>query len=302
MRSRPSIAIEVAIRPPEAKEMSCSSGGGERRTSRSATRARAITATLALAVGCGCATAHNYLDPEGPRFEGGRGAPSGSDPAIRVVTFNIKYAEHIDRAIEALRLPPLRGADVLVLQEMDAPGVEAVAQALAMHYVYYPASVPPSSGRDFGNAVLSPWPIEESRKILLPHKSRIIHQARAAVAATVRVAGRHILVYSVHLTSPLGTSASKRREQADAIIADARTCPNPVIIAGDFNSKGLGTRFEAAGFAWLTKGVGRTAGLFSFDHIFVRGLALADETRAGVAREGPKASDHRPVWAELVPS
>jgi endonuclease/exonuclease/phosphatase family metal-dependent hydrolase len=169
-----------------------------------------------------------------------------------------------------------------------------------MYYVYYPASVPPSSGRDFGNAVLSPWPIEQSQKILLPHRSRIIHQARAAVAATVRVAGQPIRVYSVHLTSPLGTSASKRREQAAVVIADALASPDPVIVAGDFNSKGLGTRFEAAGFVWLTKEVGRTAGLFSFDHIFVRGLALAGETRASVAREGPKASDHRPVWAELV--
>ena len=112
------------------------------------------------------------------------------------------------------RTPTLRNADVLVLQEMDAPGVEAVARALHMNYVYYPVSLNPKYGRDFGNAILSPWPIEESRKVLLPHTSRILKQARAAVAARVRVGDRTVQVYSVHLGAPFGTSPGNRRKQA----------------------------------------------------------------------------------------
>jgi len=262
-----------------------------------------VRTALILAAACmpSCASAYNYMKPDGPRYAGGLGVPTDPDPAIHVVTFNVAFGKHVDRAIEVLRQDPLRGADVVTLQEMDAPGVEAVAEALDMNYVYYSVSRHPKTGRDFGNAILSPWPMEASRKILLPHPSRTRRQARAAVAATVRVDGLAVRVYSIHLGSPLGNSGSQRREQADVILADARSTRDPVILAGDFNSKGLGKYIQTHGFGWPTKSVGRTVGLFSFDHIFTRGLRLRDPRSAGVAREGPKASDHSPVWVELVP-
>jgi endonuclease/exonuclease/phosphatase family metal-dependent hydrolase len=166
-----------------------------------------------------------------------------------------------------------------------------------MSYVYWPASRHPRTRRDFGNAILSPWPIETSHKVLLPGTSRGIHQARAAVAATVRVAGRPVLVYAVHLTSPWGMGGGGRGRQADAVIADALSREGPVIVAGDFNSSGVGERFVARGFLWPTRKIGHTAGPFSFDHIFVRGFRLAEPASVGVAKAGPKASDHWPVWA-----
>jgi len=259
---------------------------------------------LAVALGCllGCATAHNYSDPAGPRHSGVAAVRPEPRPGIRVVTFNIKYGRQVARAIEALSRPPLAGADLIVLQEMDARGVASIAEALGMGYVYYPAAVPPRSGRDFGNAILSPWPIEAGKKIVLPHLSRIVHEARAAVRATVRVGDRPLRVYSVHLGSPLGISGRKRREQAQAVVADADDSLHPVVVAGDFNSKGIGTQFVAAGYAWPTERVGRTTALFSFDHIFTRGLCPFGEVGAGVSREGPKASDHLPVWADLTAS
>ena len=67
-------------------------------------------AGLALAVG-GCA-AHNYNDPAGPRFAGGRPEPSTSD-TLRVVSFNLEFGREIDRAIDLFRREPeLRGTDV----------------------------------------------------------------------------------------------------------------------------------------------------------------------------------------------
>jgi len=272
-------------------------GNPEPRGRRSAFGAGALAAALLA----GCATAHNYLDPGGPRWEGAAGLAADRHPGgpIRVVTFNIAYAKQIAEAIAALRAPPLLGADVVTLQEMDAPGAAAVAEGLRMNYVYYPASRHPGTGRDFGNAILSPWPIESSHKVLLPGRSRGMHQARAAVAATLRVAGRTVAVYSVHLTSPWGMGGGGRARQADAILADAESVAGPVIVAGDFNSSGIGERFRARGFAWPTRKIGHTAGPFSFDHVFARGLALADAASVGVARGGPRASDHWPVWAVL---
>jgi endonuclease/exonuclease/phosphatase family metal-dependent hydrolase len=260
-----------------------------------------VRKTLIVTLLCGnlgCATAHNYVDPTAPCYEG-TFAPdrTASRPTtIRVVTFNIEYGLRIEQAVVALqRYEPLREPDVLLLQEMDAPGVEAIARALRLNYVYYPASLTPKTGRDFGNAILSPWPIGESAKLPLPQRSRILHQARAAVTARIRVADLEVQVYCLHLGSPLGISGSQRRQQAAAVLADARGRRDPVIIAGDLNSKGLGQVFTSAGYRWPTEHVGASRGGFSFDHIFARGLDPVPHA-AGVVREANDASDHRPVW------
>jgi endonuclease/exonuclease/phosphatase family metal-dependent hydrolase len=274
-----------------------------RGVSRLKTRRRGPAVLLvAASLGLGCATAHNYLEPDTPRYAGGAGdaqrVPEPDGP-LRVVTFNVAYAQRITEAIAALRTPPLLGADVVALQEMDAPGTAALAQALGMNYVYYPSSRHPKTGRDFGNAVLSPWPIEESRKVLLPGRARVSHQARAAAAAVVRVGGRRIAVYSVHLTSPWGMGGGGRARQADAVLADAEKSTHPIIVVGDFNSSGIGKRFRARGFDWPTEKVGDSAGPFSFDHVFLRGFSAWPKTITGVAKGGPRASDHWPVWTFL---
>src|SRR5262249_8149756 len=162
----------------------------------------------------------------------------------------------------------------------------------------YPSSVAPQTHRDFGNAVLSRWPIESSHKVLLPGVSHGTHQARAAVQATVRVRGRAVAVYSVHLTSPFGMGGGGRARQVDAVLADAEPFSIPVVIAGDFNSSGIGPRVVKHGFAWPTRAIGHTVHLFSYDHVFVRDARLTD-ARGGVAKGGPRASDHWPVWAVL---
>jgi endonuclease/exonuclease/phosphatase family metal-dependent hydrolase len=264
---------------------------------------RALAAALVAGL-LACASASNYLDPGGPRYEGTHAATrdaAAPPAAIRVVTFNIEYALRVDRAIAALqRHDQLRGADLLLLQEMDAEGTEAIAQALGLNYVYFPACRHPKTNRDLGNAVLSPWPIEASWKLPLPHKSRIVGQARAAVGVRVSIGGRALRVYSVHLGSPFGASGGQRRAQAEVVLADARDSADPVVIGGDFNSKGLGKLFRSAGYLWPTEHAGSSTRIFSFDHVFVRGLGTTSGT-AGVVREADDASDHRPVWA-LIPT
>ncbi len=263
--------------------------------------ARGAGAVVLAGLAMGCATAHNYLEREGPRYEGNY-APARQGPgplSLRVVTFNIEYARRMDRALAALQeRPTLCEPDLLLLQEMDLAGVEAAARTLHLNYVYFPASRHPKTGRDLGNAVLSPWPIEAAWKVLLPHTSRVLHQARAAAGARVRIGNRSFRVYSVHFGSPFGTSGGNRRAQAEVVLADARDSPDPVVIGGDFNSKSLGRTFVAAGFRWLTERIGGTRGPFSFDHILVAGVDPGTSS-AGVVRD-VEASDHRPVWAVLA--
>jgi endonuclease/exonuclease/phosphatase family metal-dependent hydrolase len=260
-------------------------------------RHRFLAPLLVLSLGLGsCANTRNYVDPFGPRFAGdGAVAPAGTE--IRLATFNIRFAEEIDRAIDLLRTdPPLRRADLLFLQEMDEEGTRRIASALAMNYVYYPAAVHPKHDRDFGNAILSRWPLLQDRKIILPHLGRTRKSERIAVAATIRVGGRSVRLYCVHLATPFEVGPEGRREQLRAVLRDAAGSTDPVIIAGDLNSSGLGEEAVREGFRWPTRALGRTTYLFDYDHVLLRGLSPRDSLAAGVVKDNLGASDHRPVW------
>ncbi|MEP6688974.1 MAG: endonuclease/exonuclease/phosphatase family protein [Gemmatimonadales bacterium] len=255
------------------------------------------------AVVAGCARTTNLLDPASPRFAGAY-APAAPDrpgsAAIRVVTFNIKLARRINRAIEVLRSDSLYDADILALEEMDDAGVDRIARALRLNYVYYPGSIHPTDHKYFGPAILSRWPIERSWKLLLPHEGRIRHQRRTATGAEIRVRGRRIRVYAVHLETPFKVSDADREDQARTILGDASDFDGPVVIAGDFNSYGVGQVLVRGGYRWLTARLDPTISYFSWDHIFVRRLSPAQPFSAGVVKQVRGASDHRPVWAVVV--
>lgn len=268
-----------------------------------------MTKILLVAVGAfalaSCAPTVNLLNPTSPRFEGAFAPlPAGHTGApvtrVRVVSFNIKLADRIDAAIKVLRSDPLGEADIISLQEMDETGTERIARELHLNYVYYPGSIHPVRQRYFGPAILSRWPIEKSWKLTFPYEAPIRRQRRNATAAVVNVAGTRIWVYAVHLETQLKASEHTREEQADAILADAESASGPVVIAGDFNSWGIGRYLEQQGFAWPTRKVGKTITIFSWDHIFVRGLSPSRSAEAGKVRNVRGASDHRPVWANLI--
>jgi len=263
---------------------------------------RRICAAAALAVVAldGCATARNYLDPSGP-IQTGAGRPHPATHAgLRVVTFNLKFAQHLDRAIALLSRPgPLRDADLLVMQEMDGPATRRIAEALGFNHVYVPSAVHPATGRDFGVAILSPWPLEVPRKLPLPHQHRFRKLRRAAAVATMHGPLGPIRVYGVHLESPTGLWGGGRRDQARAIVTDLAGWDRPVVVAGDFNGRGGPDEIAHHGFFWATRRVHHTAGLFSFDHILARGLCAFGADAAAAANDDLEASDHVPVWALL---
>jgi endonuclease/exonuclease/phosphatase family metal-dependent hydrolase len=261
----------------------------------------------ALLAAAACTPGINYLSVDGPRYAGAPAprlvtvAAQFEVPALRFVTFNIRYGEAVDSAIAVLRdTPALEPADVVALQEVDAAGTERIAAALGMAYVYYPATFHPKFERDFGNAVLSRWPIVDDGKVLLPHWGRFRQTARTATAATISVGGATIRVYSVHLGTMAEISSQAKREQADVLLAAAAAHPR-VVILGDMNSFGLGQQFRAAGYEWATRDNPRTFAVGRWDHIFLRGVSLAETAATGVVRQTRGASDHRPVWALIAP-
>ncbi len=265
-----------------------------------ATTVRATAA--AILVLAGCAPATNYESASKPRYAWT--APPAPDPVpgLRIVTFNIRYAADVEGALDAIRADDhLRGADVLALQEMDAPGVDTIARALGLSYVYYPAAVHPGGGKDFGNAVLVRGRILADGKLFLPHLSRGRGMQRVAVWADVDVDGLRFRLYSLHLSADAEMSRRKRLDQVRALLADARDLRDPVVVAGDFNDRGaVGYAFESAGYEWVSRDLPATISWFTWDHIFARGLRLVALDRRGVA-DPRGSSDHRPVWADLEP-
>ena len=262
---------------------------------------RTVLYALLVAALQGCAAATvNYTDPAGPRYAGA-GAPRSEDPdTLRVVSFNVKFAEHVPAVIALLREPgPLRDVDVLLLQEMDEAGTRQIASALGFAYVYYPSTLHPITKRDFGNAILTRYMIEEDRKIVMPHLARFRHTLRAAVGATIRVGTRRLRVYSVHIATVIGNGPKARREQLAAVLADAVPYP-VVVIGGDFNSSSVPDIALTRGYTWPTRHLPHTESFWTMDHILLKGLALANPSSFGLVREIHGASDHKPVWASVV--
>ena len=264
---------------------------------------RRLLPALAVAGLTACAAAStNYTDPAGPRFAGGTAQGSRVEPTIRVATLNIDMGLHLDRLIALLRqAPDLRPAEVVLLQEVDSVTVRAIADSLRMAWVYYPATLHPKSGRDYGNAVLSRFPIRDDWKVPLPYLARGRRTARAAVAATLDVAGHPLRVYSVHLATVIGNTPEQRYAQLRTVLADAEPYP-AVVIGGDFNSEAVPEVALQHGYDWPTRRLPPTNAFWTFDHFLVRGIATPASSAAGVVPDPAGASDHRPVWVDLVPS
>jgi endonuclease/exonuclease/phosphatase family metal-dependent hydrolase len=264
------------------------------------TRTRAMLVALLVILAASCQVQRNYTTAEGPRYTGfppPHIEPPRYSDTLRIVSFNIEYALRIDSALAVLRSEPeLRGADILLLQEMDAPATRHIARALGMWFVYYPATLHLRHKRDFGNAVLSRWPIVEDEKIMLPHTARLVRTARTATAATVRVGDVDVRVYSAHLGTYVNITPTQRREQLQTILDNARPYSR-VVLGGDMNDPSVGELVRSHGYAWPTEEGPRTAAVGRLDHIFLKGLFTPDSAGSGTVLNVRESSDHRPIWA-----
>lgn len=265
-----------------------------------------VMAALLLA---GCANGINYTSAVGPRYasasldapptrgNGGAVPAAGVPDSFRVVSFNAAYSEHVDSVVAlVLGEPNLRSADVIVLQEMNDAAAAAIASAVGMRFVYYPAIYHPVPKHNFGNAILTRWPVVDDGKLILPHLSWSRRAQRALVMATLQVGPEQVHVFAVHLSTPLEIWYDGQRDQALAVLDEADNYEH-AIVAGDFNSHGIGKLFAKAGFAWPTRNVGDTHRFFSVDHVLARGFT---PLAAGKVEDTRGASDHKPVWSVLA--
>ena len=233
-------------------------------------------------------------------------APRRSPDSIRLVSWNIQFGVEVEAATRQLaEHPDLRDADIILVQEMDETGTAALAESLSLNHVYGAPGPHKQTGRNFGNAVLSPWPIGPPDVVRLPYKSSVNGQERVLVHTGITIDGISIDVGSVHTEVP-SLSSPKRLRQFDQIgLAASRWPSERLIVGGDFNTitrrgiRAVSERMEAVGASRLNDGVGptlrRRGQEFALDHLFARGLRRVD---AGVVH-GITASDHRPLWVVL---
>jgi endonuclease/exonuclease/phosphatase family metal-dependent hydrolase len=236
---------------------------------------------------------------------------------LRTLSYNIhKCIGGIDRRYDPDRIVEViqnLDIDVAMLQEVDGGAarsnrdhqVDLLAERLGLRYRTWFPNVDVRGGGQYGNAILSRYPIIESANLDLTIRFK---KRRSALHAVLRVrhddVDRTVHVYNMHL----GLARYERRRQLRMFL-DSHPFQNlhhdtPIVVGGDLNDVygGLGELLAPAGF----RGIERRPLTFpawgpmrALDAIFVRGamdfvrLARCDSELAR------RASDHRPLVAEV---
>jgi endonuclease/exonuclease/phosphatase family metal-dependent hydrolase len=137
---------------------------------------------------------------------------------MRVVTYNIQYGKGRDGRYDIDRVADvLVGADIIGLQEIEAywersgniHQVERIVERLGDYHAVYGATVDIDKRldgrhvrRQFGNAILSRWPIVTTRTFLFPKLTPLTAHAiqRGVTEATIETPLGLIRVYSSHFS------------------------------------------------------------------------------------------------------
>jgi len=175
-------------------------------------------------------------------------AGAGAGRVLRVMTMNTLYRPPLEaRWTELASWITAEDPQLVCFQEVrEQPDGMTVADWLAAElegdwHVAFGGGMD-ESGRRFGNAVLSRWPIETSSTVDLPcddpHPRVLVHASTGGID-----------VYSAHLTADPAAAPTRDRQVLlldDVVRASADPdSPLPPIVAGDFNA---GPRASAIAF------------------------------------------------------
>jgi endonuclease/exonuclease/phosphatase family metal-dependent hydrolase len=229
---------------------------------------------------------------------------------FRVASYNMRKAIGTDRRRRPERTIEVLNelnADVIALQEADRRfGTRASAIPLHMldeHSDYKP--VPVSQRHNsigwHGNALLVKKHVEVIGCSIMHLPSL---EPRGAVMADVKVSGTALRVVGMHLD----LSGLWRRRQAHAILAHLaeRDAPLPTVLMGDLNewsSQGGCLRDFGAHhqFAPCGRSFHARRPIAQLDRIMVSPDLEIVASGAHASATARRASDHLPVWAEVLP-
>ena len=230
-------------------------------------------------------------------------------PTITVASYNMRKAIGLDRRRDPRRvLDVLReiDADIVALQEADkrigGRGSAVPHELIDEHSDYKPVSFSTRSGSLgwHGNALLVKKSVEVLDKELVHLPSL---EPRGAVCAEVKVDGTALRVVGMHLD----LSGLWRRRQAHAILAHLaeRDPPLPSVLMGDLNEwstrggclRDFATHHQ---FAPCGRSFHARRPIAQLDRIMVSPELAIVASGAHASATARRASDHLPVWAELM--
>jgi endonuclease/exonuclease/phosphatase family metal-dependent hydrolase len=223
---------------------------------------------------------------------------------LTVTSYNIHSCEGLDLRVRCDRIAAIlrrTHADVIALQEARAGQAEQIARVLGFNVLF--ARADHVGGYEFGNAVLSRFPIRRSDVYSLgvPH-----HEQRVCLHAEIAWPGdaSTIHVFSAHL----GQNEMERRQQAERLASNSilenpsfRNAPR--ILLGDFNEKSrngivnqsLASYQCATGRSWTA-----FCPILYLDRIYISSDLKFQEFHIDRAGSALIASDHAPITAVLL--
>ncbi|HEX5705543.1 MAG TPA: endonuclease/exonuclease/phosphatase family protein [Pyrinomonadaceae bacterium] len=260
----------------------------------------------------GAAGAHLLESGKAPRLAE---PPRAND--LKIVSYNIRWrsGKELQEIVRWLKEAGSVRPSIIGLQEVDrarkrsgkANHAKGLADELGMYYAWTAPHETKSEGQEeeTGVAILSPYPLTDVTRIVLPNPGPG-GRLRVAIGATVQMGKTSVRVYSVHGETRL--AERKKVEQQQAVLADLQKFPKgmPVIILGDFNTweapaiKNTRKLFTAEGFetpfpddeSTFRQKIVLFDLKLKLDWIWVRGLT---PTSYGIDRN-LKVSDHFPLW------
>jgi endonuclease/exonuclease/phosphatase family metal-dependent hydrolase len=183
---------------------------------------------LACIVGAGCQT--GSVKPQSPQ-------------TLRVLTYNIHHGEGTDKVFDYDRLAGVirrLEPDIVALQEVDwgteraagADQAKLLARLCRMHYTFGQAM--PYQGGQYGEAILSRFPIEKTVVHPLPYQLDL--EPRMALEIVINPVGIGAISFvSTHLCNESHEIRTLQTRRLAQLFPPEKG--NPVILAGDFNAR-----------------------------------------------------------------
>jgi endonuclease/exonuclease/phosphatase family metal-dependent hydrolase len=231
---------------------------------------------------------------------------------IRVLSYNIHHAEGVDKVLDLERIARVIQSvtpDLVALQEVDRKATRTksvdqpaeLSRLTGLALAFGPNI--PLQGGDYGNAVLSRWPIARSENHRLPNVDAGEQRGVLEVHVTPPGQAQPIVLWATHFDHR--PSDAERRLSAQAIADRVAKQPDvPALLVGDLNDvpssptlAALTTRWTRSNLEILpTIPVGKPAR--QIDYVLFR---PADRWRPVESRvlDEAVASDHRPLLAVL---
>lgn len=231
---------------------------------------------------------------------------------VRVLTYNIHHGEGVDRRIDLERVASvIRNArpDLAAVQEVDrntkrSGGIDQAAELArltGMHFAF--GANLDFEGGEYGNLVLSRWPILHSQNRRLPATGGGEQRGVLAVETIIPSANAWLYLLATHLDArPVDHDRLASAEAINALMATY--ADHPGILAGDLNDSPGSPAVAHIEQQWLAASSSEQATFPAgaparqLDYLFAHPRQVWKIIETQVLEEDV-ASDHRPLLAVL---